>query len=296
MQHYMTSCTLCGENTKVLFEAFDENSGISKENFIYSKCYKCLGISLNNPPHNLKMYYQHDYYKIPEFKRLQKIANKDRTKINTLLNYAKPGHLLEIGPAFGVFALQAKQAGFEVDVIEMDENCCRFLHNTLGVNVTHSSEPHKVMQTLPTHDVIAIWHVLEHLPNILDFLRIVNENLKSGGVFIAATPNPNAWQFKVMGKHWPHLDAPRHLSLIPHSWLVEKGLEMGWEMLYVNTNDSDAKSWNRFGWQRLLMNRFESKFVQRLMFLLGFLISLMLIPMDQKNFNGSAYTIAFRKR
>jgi len=296
MQNNVSACKICGGNTSFLFEASDENCRISSENFIYSKCLECLGISLNNPPEDLGKYYQSGYYEIPDLKQLQKIANKDRTKINTLLHFIKSGHLLEIGPAFGVFALQAKQAGFEVDVIEMDKRCCQYLHDTLGVNVTHSGDPHKVMQTLPKHDVIAIWHVLEHLPNVLDLLRIANDNLKSGGVFIAATPNPNAWQFQFMGRRWPHLDAPRHLSLIPHSWLVQKATEMGWEKVYISSNDGDAKSWNRFGWQRLLMNRFKSRLMQRLMFVLGFFMSLIMIPVDRKKFNGSAYTIAFRKR
>ena len=228
--------------------------------------------------------------------QLQKVADKDRNKINTVLRFVSAGRLLEVGPAFGVFAWQAKQAGFAVDVIEMDRRCCDYLQDTLGVNVTQSDNPPDAMQALPQHEVIAIWHVLEHLPDALAFMCAASANLVSGGVLVIAMPNPEAWQFKVMGRHWPHLDAPRHLTLIPETWMTRQAAELGMEKVYLTSDDSDARSWNRFGWQRLLMNRFAGKFLQRAMFVVGYALSFVMTPFDRKDFRGSAYTIVFRKK
>lgn len=260
------------------------------------KCLSCHGVFLGNPPNDLSSYYQLEYYAIPSLERLQQVADKDRNKINVVLRFAAGGHLLEVGPAFGVFAWQAKQAGFLVDVIEMDTRCCAYLKHTLGVTVTQSDNPVAAIESLPQHEVIAIWHVLEHLPEPLAFLRAAAENLKPGGVLVIAMPNPDAWQFKLMGRHWPHLDAPRHMTLIPQAWLSRQAAELGLERVYLTSDDSDARSWNRFGWQRLLMNRFAGKLMQRAMFVLGYGLSLVMAPFDRKNFNGSAYTIVFRKR
>lgn len=290
------SCPLCGGKAQPLFTAIDENHRISSTPFTYLKCVMCQGIFLDKPPHDLGRYYQSGYYAIPPLERLQKVANKDSNKIDTVLRFAPSGRLLEVGPAFGVFAWQAKQAGFVVDVIEMDARCCDYLQGTLGVNVTQSDNPVAAMDLLPKHEVIAIWHVLEHLPDALAFLRAAATNLMPGGVLVIAIPNPDAWQFKVMGRHWPHLDAPRHLTLIPEAWITRQAAEWGLEKVYLTSDDSDALSWNRFGWQRLLMNRFSAKFMQRVMFVLGYALSLLMAPFDRKNFNGSAYTIVFRKR
>jgi hypothetical protein len=203
--------------------------------------------------------------------------------------------LLEVGPAFGVFAWQAKQAGFTVDVIEMDARCCEYLRDTVQVNVVRSDDPISAMAKLPQHDVIAIWHVLEHLPDTLGFMRAAAENLTPGGALVVATPNPAAFQFRIMGRRWPHLDAPRHLALIPAPLLASKARELGLEQVYLTSNDRDARSWNRFGWQRLLMNRFASKFMQRLMFAFGYGLNFLMGPLDRRDFKGSAYTIIFRK-
>lgn len=289
-------CPLCCGKTQPRFTAIDENHRVSDVRFTYLKCSACQGIFLDKPPDDLGQYYQSEYYAIPPLERLQQVADKDRNKIDTVLQFAASGRLLEVGPAFGVFAWQAKQAGFVVDVIEMDARCCEYLQHTLGVNVTQSDNPVAAMASLPQHEVIAIWHVLEHLPDPLAFLRAAAANLKPGGVLVIAMPNPDAWQFKVMGRHWPHLDAPRHVTLIPQAWIARQAAELGLEKVYLTSDDSDARSWNRFGWQRLLMNRFTSKFMQRAMFVLGYGLSLVMAPFDRQNFNGSAYTIVFRKK
>jgi hypothetical protein len=109
-------------------------------------------------------------------------------------------------------------------------------------------------------------------------------------------PNPDAWQFKIMGRHWPHLDAPRHLTLIPEAWMTEQVFELGLERVYLTSDDRDARSWNRFGWQRLLINRFKSKIMLGAMFLLGYILSLVMALADRRNFNGSTYTIIYQKK
>ena len=288
-------CPLCGNKASALFTATDENHRVSKTPYTYLKCTACCSIFLDQPPTDLGRYYQRDYYAIPPLEQLQKVANKDRNKIDTVLRFAVGGRLLEVGPAFGVFAWQAKQVGFVVDVIEMDSRCCEYLQGTLDLNVRQSDNPSVVMKTLPQHEVIAIWHVLEHLQEPLAFLRAAAVNLKPGGVLVIAMPNPDSWQFKVMRRRWPHLDAPRHLTLISKAWMTRQAAEFGLETVYLTSDDSDARSWNRFGWQRLLMNRFDDEFMKRVMFVLGYALSLVMAPFDRKGFSGSAYTIVLKK-
>jgi len=289
-------CPLCNGSAAVLFTATDENHRISDDTFTYLKCEECGCVFLKDSPADLGRYYKAEYNEIPSLDRLQQVAEKDRNKIELVLSFSPRGRSLEVGPAFGVFAWQAKQAGLMVDVIEMDTRCCEYLRDTLGVNVTQSDNPPAAIKDLPPHDVIAIWHVLEHLPDPLAFLREAAENLLPGGTLVIAMPNPEAWQFGVMGKRWPHLDAPRHLTLIPARWLERQAAEFGLEKVYLTSDDSDARSWNRFGWQRLLMNRVRGKFLQRVMFVFGYGLSLLMAPLDRRNFSGSAYTVVFRKK
>jgi 2-polyprenyl-3-methyl-5-hydroxy-6-metoxy-1,4-benzoquinol methylase len=291
----MTSCPICGSTAATSMEARDENHRVSSTVFAYAKCPQCRTVFLTNPPADLGRYYEADYYDIPSLDRLSELASKDPNKVEIVDRFASGKRLLEIGPAFGVFACQAKQRGYDVDVIEMDERCCAYLRDKVGVGVTQSDAPDKAITGLPQHDVIALWHVLEHLHAITGVIEAAAANLKPGGILVIATPNPEAAQFGLMGSHWPHLDAPRHLALIPVDTLRKLGAEYGLEPVFVTTDDSDARSWNRFGWQRLLMNLFQSRTLQRAMFVLGYGIGMLASPFDRRSMRGSAYTMVLKK-
>lgn len=278
-----------------LYDVVDENRRVSAEHFPYQRCSSCGVISIVALPLGLSRYYQSDYYEIPTLDKLSAIAAKNPGRLETVQRFLRSGRLLEVGPAFGVFAWQAKQAGFVVDVIEMDPACCDYLRHRVGVHVTQSDSPHSAMVALPQHEVIAIWHALEHLSEPLAFLKAAAANLVTGGVLVVAMPNPNAFQFKLMGRRWPHLDAPRHCTLIPAGILTRKMSELGLQRVYLTSDDADARSWNRFGWMRLLMNRFPWKLMQLAMLVPGYVLGLIMAPLDRRDFSGSAYTVVFRK-
>lgn len=278
------------------FRVNDRNRGIGSSEFDYLHCRRCGLIRLSNVPDNLGDYYPDDYYGLPTLTKLAAMAAADPFKIDTVRRFIDTGKLLEIGPAYGVFAFQAKQAGFEVDVIEMDARCCDYLNRTVGVNALCSASPHQAVSTLARHDVIALWHVIEHLPEPWALLNAAADNLAPNGVLILAAPNPDAWQFQVMDDHWPHLDAPRHLYLLPAQVLTEYVRKLGLECVHYSTTDSDAKSWNRFGWQRLLMNQVRGKWLKRACFVLGYALSFFMAPFETHGVHGSAYTLVFRKK
>lgn len=285
----------CDGNETDWFRVNDRNRRIGTSTFRYLRCERCGLIRLDNVPDNLGDYYPNDYYELPTPKQLAAVAAADPFKIETIQRFILGGRLLEIGPAYGTFAFQAKQAGFQVNVIEMDARCCDYLSRVIGVNALCSATPHEAISALGTHDVIALWHVIEHLPDPWALLSAVANNLAPDGILILAAPNPDAWQFHVMDKEWPHLDAPRHLYLLPAQTLTVYAQTLGLERLHFTTTDSDARHWNRFGWQRLLMNHVRGKWLERAAFVMGYALSFVLAPFESQDPKGSAYTLVFRK-
>lgn len=290
------ACPICKVKTNFLFNAKDHNEKISDEIFVYWKCSNCKLIFLADIPENLGEYYQENYYEIPSLGKLSQIAKTNEYQIGFVLKFVNSGNLLEIGPSFGTFALQAKEAGFKVDAIEMDKRCCEFLSRSVGINAVNSNCPEQAINELEKHDAIALWHNIEHLPNPWAFLKKAAENLKPGGVLLIASPNPDSFGFRVLKSRWPHVDAPRHLYLIPAPLLTKFLKPLGLELVMKTTNDKGAKSWNRFGWQRFLMNHFNSKIGEMVAFVVGGLLSLPLALWEHKGMNGSAYTVIYQKK
>lgn len=285
----------CPGHESIFITARDRNRRVGRDAFTYLRCDTCGLVRLANPPEDLGKFYPEAYYDLPSRQRLAEIANRDRFKIDLVRQFSKPGRLLEIGPAFGVFAFQAQQAGYDVSAIEMDARCCDYLTNELQISATQSDAPERTIETSEPQDVIALWHVIEHLPDPWGLLRGAAAKLRPGGIIVIATPNPLAWQFRVMGGSWPHVDAPRHLYLLPSGTIVDFSRPFGLSCIHMSTDDEDARSWNRFGWQRLLMNLCPEKWTRRAAFVLGWGVSAAMAPMDRRPRLGNAYTLVLRK-
>jgi 2-polyprenyl-3-methyl-5-hydroxy-6-metoxy-1,4-benzoquinol methylase len=297
------NCSLCQVEANFLFDAKDINRKISNESFSYHRCPKCQLVFLPQIPENLGDYYD-GYYQFPTLGEVAQTAHGERFKIEMVQKFAASGKLLEIGPSVGIFCYQAKQAGFEVDAIEMSPDCCEFLSKEIGINAVNSNNPPEAIKKMGTHDVIVLWHNIEHLPDPWACLDQVSQNLTPGGILLIATPNPNSLGFRILGSQWPHVDAPRHLNLIPLKTLIEFLKPRKLKPIMTTANDPGAQYWNRFSWQVYLMNRFNKSGkiysqVSRKEWLfwaaLGYIISLPLALLERNNLHGSAYTVIFRK-
>ncbi len=288
-------CPVCCIDSDLVFTTKDWNRKASAQEFEYQKCPRCGLIFLADLPQDLDHYYGESYYSAPKPERLKKVAEAESYQLAMVRQFVKTGRLLEVGPGFGVFAYQAKKAGFDVTVIEKEKKCCRFLADHLGVKAIESAAPHTVLESGQGYDVIALWHVIEHLTFPWEFLKIASKRLSSNGILLVATPNPAAFQFKLQGAQWPHVDAPRHLWLIPLERLVSYLKPLGLEPVMISFNDKGARSWDRFGWQRYLMNHFSNKWPQYIGFILGYCVAKMMGFFDHRNNNGSAYTVIFQK-
>lgn len=60
-------------------------------------------------------------------------------------------------------------------------------------------------------DAIALWHVLEHLPDPAKFLKTFYDRLDQQGHLFLALPNFNSYDAKHYGNFWAAYDVPRHL-------------------------------------------------------------------------------------
>jgi len=69
------------------------------------------------------------------------------------------------------------------------------------------------LATLPqtNFDIIALWHVLEHLPDPTSSLKEFNTQLKQEGYLFLALPNFNSFDANYYKDYWAAYDVPRHL-------------------------------------------------------------------------------------
>jgi 2-polyprenyl-3-methyl-5-hydroxy-6-metoxy-1,4-benzoquinol methylase len=291
------TCPYCHAESSLYFQSKDYNLNITHKTFSHYRCSHCQLIFIEPTPVNLADYYPDSYHSIPESAAyLDANSEPERYKIEIIQRFCREGTLLEIGPSYGSFTYLAKKAGFKVEAIEMDARCCQFLNGVVGVRAINSNDPVGALKQLQPFDVIALWHVIEHLVDPWATLDAIFANLKPGGIVVLAAPNPDAFQFRLMGRYWPHVDAPRHLALIPMKLLVEKLTGLGMKVELMTTCDLGSMGWNTFGWKFFFANLSSQVYFKKVLRQVGRLLSLLLSPIERMEGRGSAYTVVFRKR
>jgi SAM-dependent methyltransferase len=291
----VTRCALCGGQTAAAFSVGDRNRGISDERFEYRRCATCRTYHLADPPTDLGRYYPTDYYELPTAEELDRHASGEAPRLRLLAPFATSGRLIEIGAGYGIFARAARNAGFDVTAIEMDDRCCDYLEWVVGVQAIRSGTPEQALPDLEPARVITLWHVLEHLPFPREALAAAAERLEPGGALVIATPNPDSLQFQLLGARWAHVDAPRHLFLIPLDALRKEARRLGLRLAHVTTNDPAGRQWNRFGWEYALRGCPARRPSWRGLWSLSLVITMLLAPFERQRMRGATYTATFVK-
>jgi 2-polyprenyl-3-methyl-5-hydroxy-6-metoxy-1,4-benzoquinol methylase len=288
----VSRCRFCNGDSEHVFDASDRNQRVSAEQFSYHRCRRCETVFLPEIPPDLGRYYPPSYYPpLPRHAELERRARAHKWRIDLVRAHVSSGRLVEVGASVGFFAHLAKAAGFEVIAIEMDPRCCAYLREVVGVKVLESDDPVTALGARDGADAITLWHVLEHVDRPAELLAAAADALVPGGVLVVATPHLGSLQFRLLGARWPHIDAPRHLALVPLATLEERTAELGLEREAVTTADP-AGEYDAFGWQGLLPGRARG----HLSHLTGRLIGLIAAPVERRDLNGSACTSVFRKR
>ena len=168
---------------------------------------------------------------------VKQIALKKKLKCINELQQSK-GILLDIGAGTGDFLAVAKQDGWQTIGIEPNDKAKKIAQNK-GVQLieaTNLLEDYSI-------DVITMWHVLEHVPNVENQIKEIKRLLKPNGSIIIAVPNFNSYDANYYDSFWAAFDVPRHLwhfskksiqSLFEReNFHLEKTLPMLFDAFYV---------------------------------------------------------------
>ena len=205
---------------------------------------------------NLGKYYEsEDYISHTDNKRslfeklyhfIKSIALKNKLH---LINSLQPnkGQLLDIGAGTGDFLLVAKTDGWQIKGVEPSEKAKAIAINKGVSFVEKTSELEN-----NSFDVISMWHVLEHVPDLDKQIKELKRLLKPTGTLIIAVPNFKSFDAKHYGRFWAAYDVPIHfwhfsktaikLLFEKEEMKLEKVLPMKFDSFYVSLLSEKYKS------------------------------------------------------
>jgi 2-polyprenyl-3-methyl-5-hydroxy-6-metoxy-1,4-benzoquinol methylase len=165
-------------------------------------------------PADLNKYYESEEY--------QSHHNQKKTFLNFIYNTVKKRSfkkkeslfqngktqksILDIGAGTGDFLQYCKDHKYEVTGTEPSATA-RKIARAKGIELYESID-----QLLDQKfDVITMWHVLEHIPNLFECLEQLKSLLKENGKLIVAVPNFKSYDAEYYKEFWAAYDVPRHL-------------------------------------------------------------------------------------
>jgi len=287
-------CPYCGGKSALLLSSTDVNRKTTTQIFDYYQCSVCTLVFLDPIPNDMTPFYKGGYQKIPKnLSELRVIARKERYRMDSISKHVKGGRLLEIGPWMGIFSCNAKDAGFDVTAIEIDQDCVNFLQEVVGIKAIQSNKPEETLEAIDEKfDVIALWHCLEHLQKPWLVLQKAAEKLAPGGIILVAIPNIESYDFSVLGTRWVHLDAPRHLYQFPIQWLETLGPTIGLKTLEATTSDRLSRIISKYAWYVQACSKIPIRFVRGIV---GLLLYQVARRKYKGKYAGGGLTVIFTK-
>ncbi|MGO3182987.1 MAG: class I SAM-dependent methyltransferase [Aequorivita sp.] len=208
---------------------------------------------------NLPTYYEsQDYISHTDEKRglmsslyqtVKKWSLQKKTKLIFEQN-SGVGTLLDVGAGTGEFLKVAKEKGWEVQGMEPNKSASN-LSTEKGIELKSSLTDFRGSQ----FDVVTLWHVLEHIPNLEETIAQLSDLVKPNGTLIIAVPNFKSYDAKYYKEFWAAFDVPRHLwhfsktsmeKLFSNRFTLEKREPMIFDSFYVSLLSEKYKTGSKF--------------------------------------------------
>jgi len=181
---------------------------------------------------------------------IRKKTLKRKRKLVSKIAGKKQGEILDVGSGTGAFVNEMKQNGWQVMGLEPDAGARKIAKEIFNCGLRDTPELFHLPENF--FDVITLWHVLEHVHDLQNFLNQLKKILKSSGQIIIAVPNYTSLDASVYKEYWAAYDVPRHLyhfSPLAMEFLMKKtGMEiieqqpMWFDSFYISLLSSKYKN------------------------------------------------------
>lgn len=258
--HY-EACPVCKQsNFKFVFDVVDYT--VSKQKFSIYECEHCsLRFTQDVPTEDaIGIYYKSEDY-ISHTNTSKGLINNLYQKVRTITMKQKAalvmdktrlqkGSLLDIGSGAGAFLSTMQGRGWTVLGLEPDADARKVALADFNISSIPSSEIYHL--ETEKFDAITMWHVLEHVHQLHDYISTLHKILKPGGKLLIAVPNYTSKDAATYQQYWAAYDVPRHLYhfspkalrklMEPHGFKVAEMKPMWYDSFYISMLSSKYKT------------------------------------------------------
>jgi SAM-dependent methyltransferase len=144
------------------------------------------------------------------FSRQRYFEKRYRKYIAKIKRFKKGGSLLDVGCNVGLFLKVAREEGYSVKGVELNQACAAYARDTFNFEI-YSTPLESATLEDESFDVVTLFDVLEHVPDIHVLMSIITKILKKDGLLVVQSPNIHSLMAKLTGSKWSWLTPSDHL-------------------------------------------------------------------------------------
>lgn len=172
-----------------------------------------------------------------------------KMKLVNRFSIKEPGCLLDIGAGTGAFFKRAAEGGWMVTGLEPDEGARDICKQKYQIQLDLPD----TLFHLPAQkfNVVTMWHVLEHVHQLHEYIDQVKRIMKDNAVALVALPNYTSQDAHHYKEYWAAYDVPRHLYHFSpaaikilfekHGMKVDSIIPMWLDALYISLLSEEYK-------------------------------------------------------
>ena len=256
-----TSCPVC-KSTQIQPRLSAKDYTVSGEIFSIVACNNCTHLFTQNvaQQNEIGRYYASENYISHSdtqvglvnklYHSIRKRTLQSKKKLIERETQKSTGNILDIGCGTGAFLNTMKTGGWKITGLEPDETARAKAKTLYGIE----SQPSNNIFNLPdnNYDAITMWHVLEHVHQLNEYVQQLKNMLTDKGKIFIAVPNYTSYDAQHYGQFWAAYDVPRHLYhfspdsmkrlVEQHGLTIKKIKPMWFDSFYVSMLSEQYKN------------------------------------------------------
>jgi 2-polyprenyl-3-methyl-5-hydroxy-6-metoxy-1,4-benzoquinol methylase len=143
------------------------------------------------------------------YHKVRKITLKSKRKLVHQETNISKGNILDVGCGTGAFLNEMKTAGWNITGLEPDKKASKKAEKLYKIKTQETEELFRLPKN--SYDAITMWHVLEHVHQLHEYIKALHDLIKDNGRIFIAVPNYTSYDASHYEEHWAAYDVPRHL-------------------------------------------------------------------------------------
>jgi len=256
-----TSCPVC-KSTQIQLQLSAKDYTVSGESFSIVACNNCTHLFTQNvaQQNEIGKYYASENYISHSdtqiglvnklYHSIRKRTLQSKKKLIERETEKSNGNILDIGCGTGAFLNTMQKGGWKITGLEPDETARVKAKTLYGIDPQPSNNIFNLSNN--SYDAITMWHVLEHVHELNEYVAQLKNMLTDNGKIFIAVPNYTSYDAQHYGQFWAAYDVPRHLyhfspesmkKLVEqHGLTIKKIKPMWFDSFYVSMLSEQYKN------------------------------------------------------